>query len=189
MNDQFFRRDDLPDPEGGRRELVGYGEHPPRIEWAGGAKVAVQIVVNYEEGSEKTFAMGDAQNDIEGSLFRMDFRNLVTSTVLEGLPSLQNAGSTRFQGFEVASTLRGPGAWSGRTSYSFHDSTFVDFVPGFRLPCHFHERSGVVVIADLQGRVTLMDRNNAIVAHLGDATPASPPNPPRTTTDRRSVPR
>ena len=28
------------------------------------AKVAVQIVVNYEEGSEKTFAMGDGVNDI-----------------------------------------------------------------------------------------------------------------------------
>jgi len=64
MNEQFFRRDDLPGVEGGRRELVGYGEHPPRIEWPGGARVAVQIVVNYEEGTEKTFAMGDGQNDI-----------------------------------------------------------------------------------------------------------------------------
>ena len=45
------------------RELVGYGEHPPRVRWQNGAKVAVQIVVNYEEGSEKTFAMGDQVND------------------------------------------------------------------------------------------------------------------------------
>ena len=29
------------------------------MRWEGGAKVAVQIVINYEEGSEKTFAMGD----------------------------------------------------------------------------------------------------------------------------------
>jgi iron complex outermembrane receptor protein len=84
---------------------------------------------SYEGGVKARTAHG--RIDIEGSLFRMDFRNLVTSTVLEGLPSLQNAGSTRFHGFEVASTLRGPGAWSGRTSYSFHDSTFVDFVQAF----------------------------------------------------------
>lgn len=62
----------------------------------------------------------------------------------------------------------------------------LDFVTGFRLPCHFHERNGLVVIADLQGRVTLIDKTNAIVAHLGDATSSSPPNPPRATTDRAS---
>jgi hypothetical protein len=60
----------------------------------------------------------------------------------------------------------------------------IDFVSGFRLPCHFHEHHGNVVIADLQGRVTLIDRNNQIITHLGDATPSSPPNPPRGTQDR-----
>jgi hypothetical protein len=45
----------------------------------------------------------------------------------------------------------------------------VDFVPGFKLPCHFHEHKGTVVIPDLHGRVTLMDRSNQIVSHLGDA--------------------
>ncbi len=64
------------------------------------------------------------------------------------------------------------------------DGKHLDFIGGFRLPCHFHEHNGNVVIADLQGRVTLMDKTNRIVAHLGDATPAGPPNPPRTTTDR-----
>jgi peptidoglycan/xylan/chitin deacetylase (PgdA/CDA1 family) len=63
MNEQFFRTDDTP-VEGPARELVGYGENPPRVRWENDAKVAVQIVVNYEEGSEKTFAMGDGTNDI-----------------------------------------------------------------------------------------------------------------------------
>ena len=66
-DDPFLRRTDLPAAEvpGPPREIVGYGEHPPSIRWrGGGAKVAVQIVVNYEEGSEKTFAMGDGVNDI-----------------------------------------------------------------------------------------------------------------------------
>lgn len=60
---QFFMTTDIP-VEGPPRELVGYGEHPPKVRWENDAKVAVQIVVNYEEGSEKTFAMGDGVNDI-----------------------------------------------------------------------------------------------------------------------------
>jgi peptidoglycan/xylan/chitin deacetylase (PgdA/CDA1 family) len=62
MNQQFFVREDGP-AEGPPRDYVGYGEHPPRIRWPGDAKVAVQIVVNYEEGSEKSFPMGDEVND------------------------------------------------------------------------------------------------------------------------------
>jgi peptidoglycan/xylan/chitin deacetylase (PgdA/CDA1 family) len=63
LDSRFFMRTDVP-VDGPPRELVGYGEHPPRVRWEHDAKVAVQIVVNYEEGSEKTFAMGDDENDI-----------------------------------------------------------------------------------------------------------------------------
>ena len=60
---QFFVTTDIP-VDGPPRELLGYGEHPPKVRWENDAKVAVQIVVNYEEGSEKTFAMGDDVNDV-----------------------------------------------------------------------------------------------------------------------------
>src|ERR1700750_555892 len=60
---QFFRQTDVEGIPGPTRDLIGYGEHPPRVRWHNDAKVAVQIVVNYEEGSEKTFAMGDQMND------------------------------------------------------------------------------------------------------------------------------
>jgi peptidoglycan/xylan/chitin deacetylase (PgdA/CDA1 family) len=63
LNPQFFQNQDVA-VEGPARELVGYGENPPIVRWEGDAKVAVQIVINYEEGSEKTFAMGDNTNDI-----------------------------------------------------------------------------------------------------------------------------
>jgi hypothetical protein len=49
------------------------------------------------------------------------------------------------------------------------DGTHLDFVPGFRLPCHFDEHNGLVVVPDLHGRVTLMDARNNLVAHLGDS--------------------
>lgn len=73
----------------------------------------------------------DGRLDVEASGFRMDFENLVTSTVVSGLPSLQNTGSTRFQGFEIAADARAPRSVTGRFSYSFHDGTFVDFVQAF----------------------------------------------------------
>lgn len=41
------------------RDLVGYGEFPPVVAWPGGAKVAVSIALNYEEGAESSIARGD----------------------------------------------------------------------------------------------------------------------------------
>jgi len=64
LNPQFFKTtDDMTGIPGPARDLIGYGEHPPVVRWAGGAKVAINIVVNDEEGSEKTYPMGDAMND------------------------------------------------------------------------------------------------------------------------------
>lgn len=34
------------------RDLIGYGQHPPQANWPGEAKIAVQFVLNYEEGAE-----------------------------------------------------------------------------------------------------------------------------------------
>lgn len=41
------------------RDLIGYGATPPDPRWPGGAKVAVQFVVNYEEGAENSVLNGD----------------------------------------------------------------------------------------------------------------------------------
>jgi putative urate catabolism protein len=41
------------------RDLVGYGASPPPAKWPGGAKVAVQFVINYEEGAENSVLNGD----------------------------------------------------------------------------------------------------------------------------------
>ncbi len=43
----------------GERDLIGYGATPPDPRWPGGAKVAVQFVVNYEEGGENSVLYGD----------------------------------------------------------------------------------------------------------------------------------
>lgn len=49
--------------EGPARNLVGYGEHPPAVPWPDGARLAVSVVVNYEEGSERSMAMGDPDQE------------------------------------------------------------------------------------------------------------------------------
>ena len=41
------------------RDLVGYGRHPPRADWPGDARIAVQFVLNYEEGGENCVLHGD----------------------------------------------------------------------------------------------------------------------------------
>ena len=60
------------------------------------------------------------------------------------------------------------------------DGAHLDFVQGFRLPCHFDEQKGTVVIPDLHGRVTLIDKNNEVIEHLGDSNDPNWNNPLRT---------
>ena len=45
------------------RDLVGYGGNPPQVEWPGGARIAISVVVNYEEGSEYSTLDGDAAHE------------------------------------------------------------------------------------------------------------------------------
>ena len=45
------------------RDLVGYGRTPPHARWPGGVRLAVQFVVNYEEGGENSILHGDAASE------------------------------------------------------------------------------------------------------------------------------
>jgi allantoinase len=45
------------------RDLVGYGRNPPHANWPGQARVAVQFVLNYEEGGENCVLHGDAGSE------------------------------------------------------------------------------------------------------------------------------
>jgi peptidoglycan/xylan/chitin deacetylase (PgdA/CDA1 family) len=48
---------------GSKRDYVGYGPNPPKVVWPNGAYVAIQIAVNYEEGSEASLSAGDGRNE------------------------------------------------------------------------------------------------------------------------------
>ena len=54
----------MTDEEAGRvRDFVGYGRNPPHAQWPGQARIAVQFVLNYEEGGENATLHGDAGSE------------------------------------------------------------------------------------------------------------------------------
>lgn len=70
------------------RDFVGYGRTRPAFEWPGGRRVAVSVVVNYEEGGESCVLDGDAHSevlnsDVAGAVPRAGRRNLVVESHYE----------------------------------------------------------------------------------------------------------
>ncbi len=70
------------------RDLVGYGANPPHPKWPGDAKIALQIVLNYEEGSEYSIPDGDDTSEIylrevPGSTMGKGMRDLQVESVYE----------------------------------------------------------------------------------------------------------
>lgn len=57
-----------------------------------------------------------------------------------------------------------------------HDGFVTDEM---RSPCHFHTRGEVMVVPDLEARVTLLDKDNRLIAHLGDGENFSLRDKPR----------
>ena len=45
------------------RDLIGYGRNPPHARWPGEARIALQFVLNYEEGSENCMLHGDPASE------------------------------------------------------------------------------------------------------------------------------
>jgi len=70
-----------------KRDLVGYANRPPTGRWPNGARLAVSIVVNYEEGSERSRAMGDPDQETmtEWGNYPMppEIRNLAMESMYE----------------------------------------------------------------------------------------------------------
>jgi len=70
------------------RDLVGYGTTPPDPEWPGGARLALNFVLNYEEGGENTPLEGDPASEaflheVVGAPATVGRRNLNTESMFE----------------------------------------------------------------------------------------------------------
>jgi sugar lactone lactonase YvrE len=58
---------------------------------------------------------------------------------------------------------------NNRLQYFTLDGKHHSFVEGVKMPCHFDQfKNGDLLVPDLAARVTILDRNNEVVAHLGD---------------------
>jgi peptidoglycan/xylan/chitin deacetylase (PgdA/CDA1 family) len=71
---------------GPTRDFVGYGRNVPNVRWPDNARVAINIVINYEEGSEYSFPDGDGRNDgLTEVIYAMDpgYRDLCAESVFE----------------------------------------------------------------------------------------------------------
>jgi putative urate catabolism protein len=66
------------------RDLVGYAGAPPRVNWPGGARIALQFLLNYEEGSENCVLNGDETSES-------------STSDLVGLPAVTGARSMEIE--------------------------------------------------------------------------------------------
>ncbi|MBV8827547.1 MAG: chitin deacetylase, partial [Hyphomicrobiales bacterium] len=53
----------MPDVPPPARDYRGYGSTPPQVRWPGGARLALSLVVNFEEGAELSLTRGDERNE------------------------------------------------------------------------------------------------------------------------------
>ncbi|HTU68748.1 MAG TPA: allantoinase PuuE [Candidatus Baltobacteraceae bacterium] len=87
------------------RDMIGYGAKPPDPKWPGGARLALQIVMNYEEGSEYSIPDGDGMSEtylteVPGASLGPGKRDLIVESIYEygsraGLWRLMRAFSER----------------------------------------------------------------------------------------------
>ena len=68
------------------RDFIGYGSHPPDPQWPNGARLALNICINYEEGSEPSIGDGDAVSETgltEGGAGGFEGRDLAAESMFE----------------------------------------------------------------------------------------------------------
>jgi iron complex outermembrane recepter protein len=108
---------------------------------------------SYEAGAKSRLAGGRVEVEVES--FLLNFRNLVVSQTIDGLPALVNAGQERFKGLEASMSVRFPHDTRLQLSGSYHDARFRDFVSDFgdgptqvagnRLPASAHWMGGAAL--------------------------------------------
>jgi hypothetical protein len=69
---------------------------------------------------------------------------------------------------------------NNRIQYLSLDGEHLSFVTdGMRQPCHFKTRGDILLVPDLSSVVTLLDKNNKVITHLGDGHPSNLRGAPR----------
>jgi hypothetical protein len=61
--------------DGNQRDYIGYADRLPEIAWPGGNRVAVSLVLNYEEGSERSVDAGDPAGRELGRTWQLFYKS------------------------------------------------------------------------------------------------------------------
>jgi peptidoglycan/xylan/chitin deacetylase (PgdA/CDA1 family) len=78
-----FQMKNIPGPV---RDMKGYGRNIPKVRWPNDARIAISLIMNYEEGSEQSYPAGDGQNDgLQEVIYEMapGLRDLAGESVFE----------------------------------------------------------------------------------------------------------
>ena len=103
------------------RDLIGYGETPPDAKWPGGARLALNFVVNYEEGGENSVLHGDAASE-------------AYLTEIVGISPLQNQRNLTIESlYEYGSRV---GVWRLLDLFRDKGLPFTSFAVGMALQRH-----------------------------------------------------
>jgi peptidoglycan/xylan/chitin deacetylase (PgdA/CDA1 family) len=68
------------------RDFVGYGQQLPRVRWPGNARIAISLVLNYEEGAEYSLLDADQHHETNGEVpspVPLDQRDLFNESMFE----------------------------------------------------------------------------------------------------------
>jgi len=114
--------------------------------------------------------VGDGYGSSYINLYDKDTRYKLTFGGGKGkeLGSLDTPHALIVDGRETAPVLLVADRSNARLQRFQLDGQPIDAIEGFIKPCFLHERKGMIVVADLGSRVTILDRENKIVAQLGD---------------------
>ncbi|MCP4330308.1 MAG: allantoinase PuuE [Alphaproteobacteria bacterium] len=152
------------------RDMVGYGPRPPHANWPKGARVAVQIVLNYEEGGENNILHGDPASEaflseIVGAEPLYGARNMNMESIYEygsragfwRLMRLFEDRGIRVTVFAVAMALaRNPDAAAamveGRHEIASHGWRWIDYQYVDEETERDHLKLAVKTIRDLSGK-------------------------------------
>ena len=71
------------------RDFIGYGQSPPQVRWPNDAKIAISVVINYEEGSEYSLLDGSPHHETNNEVASpIEIDSLTESSSLQRSPPL-----------------------------------------------------------------------------------------------------
>lgn len=111
-------------------------------------------IIVYDKNGKYRFTFGGKSNAEPGNT--KEPHGIICDTRDKGNPTILVAdrGNNRLQRFTL-------------------DGKHLGFDQGVKLPCHLWNHKDLMVIPDLSARVTLIDRNNQVITHLGDDNEAN----------------